>query len=253
MEKKDALYTYCLRLADNSLVLGNRLSEWCGHGPFLEEDLALTNIALDKIGQSRTLYQYACEIEGKGKTEDDLAYKRSEREFYNTLLAEQPNGDFAVTIVREFLNDHLDLLVYEKLTESNDPVLKAFGEKSIKELQYHIRHVDQWILRLGDGTDESHQRMKDALQLLWPFTGELFEKDEVDAMLVKEGIAPDVSALKEQWHKAVQEVLNEATLDMPEDAWMHTGGKREGRHSEHLGYMLAQMQFLPRAYPDAKW
>ncbi|MCB0430618.1 MAG: phenylacetate-CoA oxygenase subunit PaaC [Flavobacteriales bacterium] len=253
MDTQQALFTYCLRLADNSLVLGNRLSEWCGHAPILEEDLALANIALDKIGQARTLFQYAGEVEGKGRSEDDLAYRRSEREFFNTLLAELPKGDFAFTIVRQLLNDTFDQLLYRALSNSKDETLKAFAVKSLKEVDYHVRHINQWMLRLGDGTEESHRRVQQALDDLWPYSGELFEMDEVDRIMISEGIGVDLNELRAPWNKAIQDILTEATLTQPEDGWMHTGGKREGRHSEHLGFMLAEMQFLPRAYPDAKW
>lgn len=252
MDSKEALFNYCLRLADNNLILGHRLSELSSKGPILEEDIALTNIALDLIGQARHLYQYAAELEDKGRTEDDLAYKRAEREFYNTLLSEQPNGDFAFTIVRQFFIDVFDYFFYQELLNSKDTRLAELAGRAIKEVTYHLRHSAQWMLRLGDGTEESHQRIQTAVEASWMYTGELFEMNEVDEVLIQEGVAPDLATIKEKWNAKVNEVLAEATLKRPEDAWMQTGS-REGRHSEHLGYILAELQYLPRAYPDAEW
>ncbi len=252
MDTKEALFKYCLRLADNNLVLGHRLSELCSNGPILEEDIATTNIALDLIGQARHLYQYAAEVEGKGRTEDDLAYKRAEREFYNTLLSEQPNGDFAVTIARQFFIDVFDYYFYKELLNSKDERLKELAARAIKEVTYHLRHSTQWILRLGDGTEESHKRLQTAVDGLWMYTGELFEMNEVDEILIKEGIAPNLNDIKTKWESKVSEVLAESTITKPEDGWMQTGS-RKGMHSEHLGYILAEMQYLQRAYPDAQW
>lgn len=248
----DALSKYCLHRADNSLVLGHRISEWCSKGPILEEDLALTNMALDKIGQSRFLYQKVAEWEGKGQTEDDFAYRRSEREFYNTILAEQPNGDFAYTIVRGFLNDNFEVLLFEAMENSSNPDLAAFAAKSVKELRYHCRHANQWMLRLGDGTEESHKRVQNALDDMWMYSGEMFEVTEEDKELIAAGTIPNHSSLKEQWRKNVAEIITLATLQLPADGWMQSGG-RKGEHSEHLGFLLAEMQYLQRSYPDASW
>lgn len=252
MDSKEALFKYCLRVADSNLILGHRLSELCSKGPILEEDIAITNIALDMIGQARHLYQYAAEVEGKGRTEDDLAYRRTDREFYNTLLSEQPNGDFAFTIARQFFVDVFEYYFYQELLNSKDQRLAELAARAIKEVTYHLRHSSQWMLRLGDGTEESHQRMQNAVDALWMYTGELFEMDETDEVLIKEGVAPDLSAIKDKWTSKVNEVLAEATITKPEGSWMQTGS-RKGLHSEHLGYILAEMQYLPRAYPDAKW
>lgn len=252
MDTRDALFKYCLRVADSNLILGHRLSELCSNGPILEEDIATTNIALDLIGQARHLYQYAVEVEGKGHTEDDLAYKRAEREFYNTLLSEQPNVDFAYTIARQFFVAVFDYYFYQELLNSKDERLTALAGRAIKEVTYHLRHTTQWMLRLGDGTEESHQRLQTAVDSLWMYTGELFEMNEIDEVLIKEGIVPDLAAIREKWNSKVNEVLAEATITRPEEGWMQTGS-REGRHSEHLGYILAEMQYLQRAYPDATW
>lgn len=252
MIKQETLFNYCLRLADTSLILAQRNAEWCGHGPFLEEDLALTNISLDLLGQANSIYQYAGQVEGKGRTEDDLAYHRSEREFLNTLMVEQSNGDYAKTILRQFLCDAFDFYFYSGLMKSKDATLSAIAAKSLKEITYHLRHSSSWIERLGDGTEESHKRMQDALNELWRFTGEMFEMNEVDAVLIKERIGVDLNAVKTKWESKVKEVLERATLKIPANAFMQRGS-RDGKHTEHLGYILAEMQSLPRALPDAKW
>lgn len=252
ISKQQALFEYCLRLGDNSLVLGHRLSEWCGHGPILEEDIAMINIALDLVGQSRTMLQYAAEVEGKGRSEDDLAYLRDVLGFRNSLLAEQPNGDFAVTMMRQFLITAFNYHLYETLKSSKDATIAAFAEKSLKEVSYHLRHSGEWIVRLGDGTEESHERVQTALDDLWMFTGDLFETTEGDELLVKEGIAADMNDIKVKWESTVNEVLEKATLKKPGSDYMMTGS-RTGKHTEHLGYLLAEMQFLPRAYPGAEW
>lgn len=252
MDRDGAHFEYLVRLGDSSLVLGHRLSEWCGHGPAVEEDMALTNIALDLIGQARLLLTHAGEVEGAGRSEDDLAYLRDVLDYRNLLLVEQRNGDFAVTIARQFLFDafHVDLMA--RLSESADERLAAIAAKSLKEVTYHLRHSSEWVIRLGDGTDESHARMQRALDDLWMYTGEMFAMDEVDEAMVAAGIGVDLAALEPGWGRRVDEVLEAATLRRPEDAWMHTGGKR-GRHTEHLGYLLAEMQFLQRAHPGATW
>jgi ring-1,2-phenylacetyl-CoA epoxidase subunit PaaC len=246
------LVQYALRLADNALVLGHRLSEWCGHAPMLEEDVALANIALDLIGQSRLLYAYAGEAEGRGRDEDKLAYLRDAPEFRNVLLVEQPNGDFAVTIARQFLYAAFMHPFWRALATSGDATLAAVAAKAEKEAAYHLRHSAEWLIRLGDGTAESHARAQDAIDDLWMYTGELFETDAIERALIEAGIAVDPEALRADWNRTVDEVLSEATLTRPPDGWMQSGG-RTGRHSEHLGYILADLQFLQRAYPGATW
>lgn len=241
-----------MRLGDNSLILGHRLSEWCGHGPILEEDIANTNIALDLIGQARAFLGYAAEVEGKGRTEDDIAYLRDASGFRNCLLVEQDNGDFAATTVRQYLFSAFCFLQFEQLCASKDATIAAVAAKAVKEVAYHLRHSGEWVVRMGDGTAESHQRAQDALNELWPFTGDLFEMDEHQQVLAKEGIATDLTALKSKWDKMVSDLMNRATLMIPADAYMQKGSL-EGRHTEHLGYLLAEMQFLPRAYPGTQW
>lgn len=252
MEIKDALFEYCLRIGDNSLVLGHRVSEWCGHGPILEEDIALTNIALDLVGQSRTLLTYAGDIEGKGRTEDDLAYLRQVVDYRNCLLAEQENGDFARTIVRQFLFDSYNALFLEELQNSADETLAAYATKSLKEAAYHVRHSSEWMIRLGDGTAESKKRTQAALDELWMYSGELFEMDETEKTLQKANIAPDSKAIYEKWTANVSKILEMATLQLPENGWMQSGG-RTGKHSELLGYVLAELQYVQRSYPNCEW
>ena len=252
MIQQEALFNYCLRLGDTSLILAQRNGEWCGHGPFLEEDLALTNIALDLLGQANSILQYAGTVEGKGRTEDDLAFHRTEREYYNTLITEQSNGDYGKTILRQFLCDTFDFYFYSELTKSKDTTLAAIAAKSLKEITYHLRHSSSWVERLGDGTTESHDRMQSALNELWRFTGEMFEMNEVDNILLKAGIAADLNTVKSNWDKKVKEILLRATLVIPKDAFMQRGS-RDAKHTEQLGYILAEMQSLPRALPDAKW
>ncbi len=252
MNKNEALFEYTLRLGDSALVLGHRLSEWCGHGPILEEDIATTNIALDFVGLGTNLLTYAAQVENKGRTEDDLAFLRNERDFKNVLLAEQPNGDYATTIARQFLYDVYSYHLYAALTENKDQQLAAIAGKAIKEIQYHLRHSTQWMLRLGDGTQESNERLQNGINELWMYTGDLFDMDEVDALLIKEGIAPDLNKIKSLWQKQVDEVLAKANIKKPADEFMQKGS-RDGRHTEHLGFMLAEMQYLQRSYPGAKW
>jgi ring-1,2-phenylacetyl-CoA epoxidase subunit PaaC len=250
MEKQ--LFNYLLRLADSSLILGHRLSEWCGHGPVLEEDIALTNIALDFVGRANSLYEYAAKVEGKGRTEDDLAYLRSEREFFNNLLAEQPNGDYAQTILRQYLTDVFEIHLYEALAKSKDETLAGIAAKSLKEIQYHLRHSSSWMLRLGDGTEESNRRLQNSLNEIYRFTGSLFESDENDSVLIAAGIVPDLSAIQQIWQKDVDAMFEKAMLKKPEKVWMQKGNL-QGRHTEHLGYILAEMQSVHRAYPGVKW
>ncbi len=252
MDKNEALFKYALRLGDNGLILGHRLSEWCSKGPFLEEDLALSNMALDLIGRSQAMLNYAATVEGKGRTDDDLAFKRAERQFLNNLLHEQPNGDFAHTMIRQLFNSAFELFFFEELAKSKDETFAGVAAKTVKEVKYHLRHASEWIPRLGEGTEESHARTQKAIDNLWTYTGELFEMDEVDQVLIKEGIAVDMSALKSKWEKQVRSVIEGATLKLPAGGFMQTGS-RKGLHSEHLGFLLAEMQYLPRAYPDAKW
>jgi ring-1,2-phenylacetyl-CoA epoxidase subunit PaaC len=246
------LFDYVLRLADNALVLGHRLSEWCGHGPVLEEDMALTNMALDLIGQARGLYAHAGAIEGAGRDEDALAFLRDAGAYRNILLVEQPNGDFACTIGRQFFYAAFMDAFWRAMADSRDGALAAIAAKSAKEMAYHLRHASEWVIRLGDGTEESHRRMQAAVDELWPYTGELFEVDAIDAALIEAGIAVDPRPLKAGWDARVERILAAATLVQPAPGWMQTGG-RAGRHSEHLGHLLADMQFMQRAYPGASW
>lgn len=253
MTTQEALFEYTLRLGDNGLVLGHRLSEWCGHGPVLEEDIAITNVALDLLGQARFFLTYAGEIEDKGRTEDDLAYLRQEAEYRNALLVEQPNGHFGDTIARQFYYDAFTYFLYSEMVNSTDEKLAAIAAKSLKESTYHLRHSADWIIRLGDGTAESHEKIVTSIHELWAFTGELFAADEVDNTLVATGIAVDLDKIKPLWLDKVKAVLTEATIPHPDmDEWMQRGGK-QGRHTEHLGFILAEMQHLPRTYPGASW
>lgn len=246
------LYNYTLQHADNCLILGQRLGEWCGHGPILEQDIAMTNISLDLIGQARMWYQYAAEIQGEGKSEDDLAYLRDAWGFRNVLLVEQPNGDFANTIFRQFLFDSYSCYFYEALMQSSDEQLAAIAAKSHKEALYHIKWSGDWVIRLGDGTEESKTRMQAAIEELWSYAGELTKPNETESEALKGGYGVDLNALKERRDAKIAEVITEATLDVPESTFTHEGGK-DGRHSEHLGYILADLQFLQRAYPGLEW
>lgn len=249
---EDPLLEYLLRIADDRLVLGHRLSEWCGHAPILEEDIALANIALDLIGQASAFLSLAGEVEGKGRDENALAFFRDERGYRNALLVEQPNGDFGVTMMRQFLFDAFSVLHLEALGECGQPEVAARAAKALKEDLYHLRHSSHWVLRLGDGTEESHRRVQAALDGLWRFTGELFETDAVDDAVRALGIAPDMEAIRCEWRDRVEEVVARATLVLPEDVHSMTGG-RAGRHSEHLGHLLAEMQSVARADPGATW
>ena len=253
MNKNELIKEYCLRLGDNGLILGHRLSEWCGHGPILEEDIAMSNMALDLIGQARGFLTYAAQLEGKGRTEDDFAYLRDAREFRNRMLVEQPNGDFAVTMMRSLLYSAIAYLQFKALTKSTDETLSGLAEKSLKEKTYHLRHSGEWIIRLGDGTKESHEKAQNALNDLWMYTDELFEVDEVDAALVKEGIAVDLSSMRTEWNTIIDDILKKATLKQPQEKTYQSKGGIKGIHTEQLGFLLAEMQFLPRAYPGTTW
>ena len=244
--------TYALRLGDDALVLAQRLSEWSARAPELEEDLALTNIALDLLGQARQLLTRAGELEGEGRDEDDLAYLRGDREFLNTLIVEQPNGDFARTIARQLMFSTYQLALYDRLRDSADPVISGVAEKAVKEVAYHRDHAREWTLRLGDGTGESHRRMQEGVDWMWPLATELFEHDALAERLVAEGIAADARELRPAWEHYVGGVLEEATLERPDTTYAATGGRR-GEHSEALGHVLAVMQSTHRAYPGATW
>jgi len=246
------LVLYVLRRADDALILGHRLSERCGHAPMLEEDMALANIALDLLGQARELYTYAAKVEGKGNDEDKFSYLRDVRQYRNLLLAEQPNGDFARTMVRQFFYSAFADLYWRAMMTSSDATLAAIAAKSEKESAYHLRHTSEWIVRLGDGTEESHARAQHAIDELWAFTGEMFAVDDSERALIDAGVAIDPAALKSQWQKTVAGVVNEATLSLPTNDWMQQGG-RAGRHSEHLGHLLSELQSLQRSFPGATW
>ena len=252
MTDQNALFTYTVRLADSSLILAQRLSEWTGHGPFLEEDLALTNIALDLFGRAKSLLEYAGRLEGKGRSEDDLAFHRSERQFYNHLICELPNGDYAQTMIRQAFIDSYELLVYTELCKSKDETIAGIAAKSVKEITYHKRHSFSWVNRFGNGTEESAQRLQKGFDQIWPFTGELFEMDAVDESILKEGIGVDLKRIYTTWEKEIKDLLNNSNLKIPESVYMQTGS-RKGIHTENLGFILAEMQALPRMYPEAKW
>ena len=248
----NSLFEYLLRLGDDSLILGHRLPEWCGHGPILEEDIAITNLSLDLIGQATSFLKYAGEVEGKSRNEDDLAFLRFEREYKNLLLVERPNDNFGSTMMRQFLFDAYRKLLFERLIHSSDEQLSAIAEKSIKETKYHLKHSSEWVIRLGDGTEESHEKMQHALDDLWKYSAELFYQDDVDRVLIENGTLPSMDGLKKEWDTLVQYVLEEATLTIPTNNWEQVGG-RKGIHSEHLGYILAELQYMQRAYPGMKW
>ena len=250
--KNENLYKYILGIADNSLILGQRLGELCGHGPSLEIDIACTNISLDLFGQTRSYYQYAAKIKGEGTTEDDIAFLRREREYVNLLLVEQPNRDFAHTMARQFLFDAYHLLLLQELEKSRDMTLAAIAKKSIKEVSYHLRFSSDWVKRLGDGTEESHKKMQAGIDALWTYTDELFHQTDADKAMIAEGIGVDVTKFKDAYMQKVSDVLNEATLDVPEAKWFQKGGK-QGVHTEHLGYLLSDLQYMQRTYPNMEW
>jgi ring-1,2-phenylacetyl-CoA epoxidase subunit PaaC len=253
MTQQEALFEYCLRIGDNAVILGQRISEWSGHGPILEEDIAMSNMSLDLIGQARGFYTYAGAVEGKGRSEDDLAFLRDEREFHNFLMVEQPNGDFGNTMMRSFLYGCFAFLQFKELMKSKDETVSGLAAKSLKEVTYHVRHSGDWIVRLGDGTEESHQRMENAVEELWSFTNEFFETDEVITSLTKAEIVCDHSALREEWMNMVQQIFSKATLQIPAATTYQATGGLKGLHSEHLGHLLAEMQYLQRTHPGATW
>ena len=246
------LIQYIFGIADNALILGQRLGELCGHGPNLETDIAMTNIALDLLGQTRSYYQYAAQLSGNDATEDTIAFLRNEREYKNVLLVEQPNTDFAYSIGRQFLYDQYHLLLLEELQNSTDETLAAIAKKSIKEVRYHLRFSTDWVKRLGDGTEESHDKMQNAINDLWTFTDELFHQTDADKAMVSEKIGVDVTQFKTQFYTNIKEVLHEATLDIPEMKYFQKGGKN-GIHSEHMGYLLADLQYMQRTFPNMNW
>jgi ring-1,2-phenylacetyl-CoA epoxidase subunit PaaC len=246
------LVLYTLRRADDALVLGHRLSEWCGHAPMLEEDMALANMGLDLIGQARELYSYAAKAEGAANTEDTLAYLRDAPQYRNLLLVEQPNGDFARTMVRQLFYSAFADPYWRAMMASQDATLAAIAAKSEKESAYHLRHSAEWVIRLGDGTAESHRRAQAAVDDLWAFTGELFHTDAADAELSAAGVAIDPASLRAGWLTMVSDVIGRATLTLPNSDWMQKGG-RSGVHTEHLGYLLADLQVLQRTFPGASW
>ncbi|MFL5788931.1 MAG: 1,2-phenylacetyl-CoA epoxidase subunit PaaC [Flavisolibacter sp.] len=268
------LFQYCLHLADNVLILGQRNSEWTAHGPVLEQDIAITNISLDLLGQARNFYQYAAllynEMDNDEKkeidhliprpwkefdrelNEDDLAFLRDERQYLNLLITELPKGDWAETILRQFFFSVFQFAQYRKMEQSSDTQLKAIAEKSLKEVAYHLRWSGEWVVRLGDGTEESNRRMNNALANLWPYTGELFISSDFEKAAQVKGVGADPANLKEEWLYKVSSVLEEATLKIPGSTWFQQGGK-DGKHTEHLGYLLAEMQYLQRTYPNVNW
>jgi ring-1,2-phenylacetyl-CoA epoxidase subunit PaaC len=246
------LVLYALRRADDALILGHRLSEWCGHAPALEEDMALANMGLDLLGQARELYSYAADVEGQGNDEDKLAYLRDVRQYRNLLLLEQPNGDFARTMARQFFYAAFADLYWRAMMKSTDATLAAIAAKSEKESAYHLRHSSEWMVRLGDGTEESHRRAQGAVDDLWAYTGEMFGVDESERALIERGVAVDPATLHPQWLKTVSNVVGEATLALPKSGWMQQGG-RSGRHSEHLGHLLSELQSMQRTFPGATW
>lgn len=249
---KEHLYKYILAIADNSLILGQRLGELCGHGPNLETDIALTNISLDLLGQTRNYFQYLAKLKGEDTTEDDIAFMRSEREYLNVLLVEQPNTHFGYVMARQFYFDVFHLMLMEKLQYSKDETLVAIAKKGIKEVSYHLRFSSDWVKRLGDGTSESHEKMQEAIEALWTYTNELFTLTEDDKLVVEAGIGVDVSELKDRYYAKIKEVLEEATLTVPDNNYFQKGGK-QGIHTEHMGYILADLQYMQRTYPNLNW
>ncbi|SMP32340.1 1,2-phenylacetyl-CoA epoxidase subunit PaaC [Shimia sagamensis] len=250
---KEMLAQFLLRMGDNTLVLGHRVSEWCGHAPILEEDIALANTALDLIGQTQLWLGHAADVMGEGKSADDLAFLRDVWDFRNVLLLELPNGDFGQTLMRQFLFDAFQSILLPRLMKSTDAEVAAIAAKASKEAAYHVERSADTVVGLGDGTEESHARMQAALEYLWPYVGEMFASDEVDAAMAAAGIAPDPATLRDEYDALVGKVLAEATLSIPSDGFAHKGGRSGKMHTEHLGHMLTQMQWLQRAYPGNTW
>ncbi len=248
----EALARYVLRFGDSALVLGQRLSQWTGHAPIIEEDLALTNVALDLIGQARMWLTYAGEVEGLGRDEDGLAYYRDSAAYYNVLLVEQVNGDYAATTARQFIFDTWHFHALQRLTASRDERVSGIAQKAVREVAYHVRRSGDWVVRLGDGTEYSHARMQAAVDELWTFTGELFASDDLDAEMTRRGIGFELEALRAPWLEHVRRTFAQATLTVPADGWMHLGGK-SGKHTEYLSYMLAEMQSVRRSVPGERW
>ena len=248
-----AYFEFLLRMGDNTLILGHRVSEWCGHAPVIEEDIALANTALDLIGQTQMWLGLAAEVEGKGRKADDLAMLRDAWDFRNVLMVEKPNGDFGQTLMRQFLFDAFHLEMLKGLTTSSEPRVAEIAAKAVKEVQYHVERSGDTVIGLGDGTAESHVRMQDALNLMWPYVGEMFASDDVDAEMLSTGIAPDLAQLRIAFDAHVGAVMADATLTIPDSTFAHKGGKSGFQHTEHLGHILTQMQWLQRAYPRASW
>ena len=253
LSKKDALVQYAAQIGDNGLIIGHRMSEWCFRAPSIEMEMALMNCALDLIGQARELYSYAAVAEGAGKTEDNFAYLRDEQDFRNALLTEIPNGDWGDTIVRLFFMSAYNKLFYTALGNSKDSELAAVGAKSLKEVTYHLRFSSEWLIRLGDGTKESHARVQNSIDNQWTYTGELFTMTEAETLLLEDGISVDVASLKADWDQIVAQVLTQATLTVPAEGWTQIGSKANGVHTEHFGYILTDMQYMQRRYPDCEW
>ncbi len=253
MTRDEAFLQFLLRMGDNTLILGHRVSEWCGHAPVLEEDIALANTALDLIGQTQMWLGLAGDVQGEGKSADDLAFLRDAWDFRNVLLVEVPNGDFGRTLMRQFLFDAWHSIMLGRLMKSSDERVAAIAEKASKEVAYHLERSGDTVVGLGDGTEESHARMQDALDYLWPYVGEMFVSDDVDTEMSAAGIAPDPAGLREEYDALVGRVMTEATLTIPESRFAHKGGRDGRMHTEHLGHLLTQMQWLQRAYPDASW
>ncbi len=253
MTRDEAFLQFLLRMGDNTLILGHRVSEWCGHAPVLEEDIALANTALDLIGQTQMWLGLAGEVKGDGKSADNLAFLRDAWDFRNVLLVEVPNGDFGRTLMRQFLFDAWHSIMLGRLMTSSDERVAAIAAKASKEVTYHLERSSDTVVGLGDGTEESHARMQEALDYLWPYVGEMFASDEVDAEMAAAGIAPDPVSLREEYDALVQRVLTEATLTVPDSRFAHKGGRNGQMHTEHLGHLLTQMQWLQRAYPGASW
>lgn len=250
---KNALLQFLLRMGDNTLILGHRVSEWCGHSPVLEEDIALANTALDLIGQTQLWLGYAAEVQGEGKSADDLAFLRDAWDYRNVLLVELPNGDFGQTLMRQFLFDAWASVMLARLQKSSDQMVREIAEKASKEVAYHVERSADTVVGLGDGTDESHAKMQAALDYLYPYVGELFISDDIDAAMVAAGVAPDPASLRAEYDALVGKVLAEATLSIPEGKYVHQGGRTGWMHTEHLGHLLSTMQWLQRAYPGCEW